>query len=300
MDFEDKIQILVIEDNKTVHYVINKLLNASTIWKFEIDTAMTMTALTKLKSEKYHIVLSDLELPDSYRSSTLRILKNELPDLPYIILTATDDDQLLLESIESGAENYLCKEYLQQGALLSRSLYNAIQHWEVKSQLKYIASHDELTGALNKRQFMKILSKTIERSNSLNETFCLAICDLDNFRDVNNNYGHIMGDKALKAFVAAIKGTIRDLDFMGRFGGDEFCIIFLNTEKNKCQQYLKKLSSLEIKIPLEGDKSKSILINGSYGGVQYIKGMSPEEIIIKADKALYEVKENGKGHSKVL
>ena len=301
MNIQEKITVLVIEDNKTVQHVIWKLLKASTIWEFTLDPVYNMTdALIKLHKGSYDIVLSDLELPDSTRNSTLKILKNEFVSLPFVILTATDDDELLLQSIEAGAQNYLCKDDLHQGALLSRSLYNAINHWKMKTQLKFMASYDELTSALNRRSFMIELKRTIDIAENLNKPFCLAICDLDNFRNINNSYGHIAGDNALKAFVSTIHKTIRNTDMMARFGGDEFCIIFHNTEQEKCQQYLNKLASIEIEIPYKNQPDEKITIRSSYGGTQFKKGMTPEELITLADKALYEVKENGKGFSRIL
>lgn len=297
----DRISVLVIEDNRTVQYIIAKLLGKSTMWKFEIDEALNMTtALTKLKENTYDVVLSDLELPDSNRQSTLKILKNSLSYLPFIILTSTDDDDLLLQSIEAGAQNYLCKDYIENGALLSRSLYNAIEHWKIMERLKYVASHDVLTGAINKGFFMEELEKSILNCLNGEPPFCVVLCDLDNFRNINNSYGHIMGDTALKTFVKTISQTIRNKDIFARFGGDEFCILFKNTDEIKCRKYLTKLSSLEIELPLEENDRGKITIKGSYGGVQYKKGMSAEQLLIKADSALYDVKENGKGFSKVI
>lgn len=291
----DNIKVLVIEDNKYVHEIIKSQLEKSPVWHFAMDFAMTMEeALQKKKTGDFDIVLSDLVLPDSTKISTLHILRQEFSSLPFIILTSDDDDNLLVQSIEIGARNYLSKDYLQLGSLLSRTLYNALEHWKMESELKYLANHDELTGAYNKRYFSKILSNQIRSSQIMESPFCLAICDLDNFRQINNNYGHVAGDKALKLFVETIEETIRNKDKIGRFGGDEFCILFPDTETDKCSLYLKKLAGLKIDIP------GGIQIHGSYGGVQYKEGMTSEELIIEADKALYQVKNEGKGFSKML
>lgn len=288
------IKVLLIEDSRIVQKAVTIQLESSSVWQFDLTAVDNMTSALKIKDEeKFDIILADLELPDSNRDSTFKILKNEFSREPFIILTATDDDKLLLKSLEAGARDYLCKDYLQKGALLSRTLYNAIQHWKMEQELKYIATHDDLTGAVNKKHFMKLLEEMIVETDMSDNTFCLVICDLDNFRLINNNYGHIVGDRALKLFVQTISSTIRRKDTVARFGGDEFCLLFPETSGEKLKKYLEKLTSLEIEIP---GKTK---ICGSYGGSQYRKGITAEELLIEADQALYQVKENGKGFSKI-
>lgn len=298
---DQKFKVLIIEDNLTVQKAIKIQLEKSSVWKFDLYAVDNMTDAIEVKNtQEFHIVLADLVLPDSDRKSTLNILRNEFTDIPFIILTATDDDKLLIQSLEAGAQNYLCKEYMQYGALLSRTLFNAIQRWKMESKLKYMASHDDLTGAMNKRFFMIELQDRIDQSNMTKESFCLAICDLDNFRNVNNSYGHVMGDRALKTFVQEIQSVIRNQDIIARFGGDEFCIIFPNTKKDRCEKFLKKLTSLVIEIPIENKPSESIFIKSSYGGSQYRKGMNAEQLLTSSDNILYEVKNTGKGFSKVV
>jgi len=301
LQVDQKFRVLIIEDNLTVQKAITIQLKNSSVWKFDLYAVDNMTdAIAVKKTQRFHIVLADLVLPDSDRNSTLNILRNEFIDLPFVILTATDDDQLLLQSLEAGAQNYLCKEYMQFGALLSRTLFNAIQHWKMESQLKYMASHDDLTGAMNKRFFMIELQDIIDQCELSDNTFSLAICDLDNFRNVNNTHGHVMGDRALKTFVQKVESVIRNKDTIARFGGDEFCILFPETQKDRCEKFLKKLTSLAIEIPIKNKPFESIIIKSSYGGAQYKKGMNAEQLLIDADNTLYQVKNNGKGFSKVI
>ncbi|MBB6480171.1 GGDEF domain-containing response regulator [Spirochaeta isovalerica] len=291
----DVIRVLILEDDRYIQEVVRAQLEKSKIWKFQMTFIEYMEEALKLKDTGlFDIFLADLELPDSTKDSTLRILKNEFRQIPFVILTGHDDDSLLLQSLEAGASDYLSKEYLSQGALLSRTLFNALEHWKILQELEYTATHDTLTGAVNKSHFMKILKGKIEMAAYDDKPFCLAMCDLDDFRNINNSYGHMTGDRALILFVETVMERIRTKDTMGRFGGDEFCLIFPDTEKEKCRRYLNKLTSLKIELP------GMIPVKGSYGGAQFHKGMSAEELIITADKALYQVKSEGKGFSRVL
>jgi len=289
------IRVLILEDNKFVQQVVQSQLENSRVWTFNLTFTERMEDAIRLRDTgHFDILLSDLELPDSTRDSTMKILKNEFKSIPFVILTADDDDNLLLQSLKAGARNYLCKDYLQQGALLSRTLFNALEHWKALAELEYTATHDNLTGAFNKKRFLEILGGRIEMVDFDHKPFCLAMCDLDDFRNINNNYGHIAGDQALILFVETLKERIRSKDTLGRFGGDEFCLLFPDTARERCAQYLNKLTGLKMELP------GLIPIKGSYGGAQYRKGMSAEELIIEADKALYQVKNEGKGFSRVL
>ncbi len=287
------IKVLLIEDNKTVQFAVRRLLSESSYWQFTIDTSVLLgKGLEMVKSGNYDVVLADLELPDSIMSETMASLKKQLTDIPFVILTAEDDDELLLQSVEAGAQDYLCKDHIMHGPLLSRSLYYAVQHWRLKNRLEYMASHDELTNVLNKRYFFMELEKRIKSTEDHRDGFCLSVCDLDNFRAINNNFGHMQGDKALVSFVDAIRGKIRDTDIVGRFGGDEFCILFDNTGKEECTEILAGLASIRIQEPKE--------ISGSFGGAEYRRGMTRKQLISLADEALYKVKKSGKGFSIIL
>lgn len=295
------IHVLLIEDNKSAQYVVKKLLSEATLWDFTVDSCLTMNeAMNLLDAKSFDVILSDLELPDSTKGETLTRLHKTVKNIPFVILTATDNDELLLQTIKAGAQDYVCKDHIMQGSLLSRSLYNAIQHWKIKDQLQHLASHDSLTNVMNKRFFMENLQKAIGMAERYGDNFCLAICDLDDFKNINNNHGHLQGDEALKEFSKTLSEAVRDSDVVARFGGDEFCILFNRITEEKCKELLLRLSSLEISIPDLENPDQKIRIHGSFGASIYKMGDSAEDILNKADEALYVVKKNGKGDIRIV
>jgi diguanylate cyclase (GGDEF)-like protein len=153
-----------------------------------------------------------------------------------------------------------------------------------------MANYDSLTGIANRANIMNQLAKTIEISNRSKMKFALFVCDLDNFKQINDEYGHIIGDKALKYAAQAVRRVLRNTDAVGRFGGDEFLII---------QQFVRDRGDVdtlidrifeELKIPFIVN-DKEIQIKLSIGVSMFPDNTTDFETLInQADSAMYEAK----------
>ena len=139
---------------------------------------------------------------------------------------------------------------------------------------------------LNRRAFMRELGTEIERSLRYRRRFVLALCDLDEFKQINDTDGHPAGDRALEAVAALLQGSIRASDFAFRIGGDEFALLLPETDAGEAQEVVER-----IVCALAGD---SVLADGlgiSFGlAVFPADGTRPEELIRRADQALYAAK----------
>jgi diguanylate cyclase (GGDEF)-like protein len=153
-------------------------------------------------------------------------------------------------------------------------------------QLRIQADRDSLTGLLNRRAFMRELSTEIERSQRYGRRFVLALGDLDHFKKINDTDGHPAGDRALEAVAALLEGTVRASDFAFRTGGDEFALLFPETDAAEAADAVGRIVAA-----LAGD---SVLADGlgiSFGLALFpIHGKTPEELIRRADQALYAAK----------
>jgi diguanylate cyclase (GGDEF)-like protein len=159
-------------------------------------------------------------------------------------------------------------------------------------KLQNLAITDSLTGVFNRRYFQEILSKEIAKALRNRTPLSIAIGDLDNFKTINDTYGHLEGDKALKMVVETIKNNIRSSDIVARFGGEEFIILFPGTDKEEACRITERVREA---IAGESEKIYREPLTISFGISTYPEdGTTQEELIKRADRALYEAKRLGK------
>lgn len=156
--------------------------------------------------------------------------------------------------------------------------------------LEAVATTDELTGVYNRRGFVEAFDRELDRTTrGLTKGGLLLMIDLDNFKVINDTYGHAAGDGALRLVAETLKGTIRRMDFAGRLGGDEFVILFSNADVmaavDRAQQLAMRLNSLNLRW-----KGEKIAIRASIGMRTYASGDSVDTVLHGADSSMYAVK----------
>ena len=165
----------------------------------------------------------------------------------------------------------------------------------VENQLVQLANHDPLTGLINRKAFFSEASKELERAVRYNTSFILGFMDLDNFKSVNDRYGHDAGDTVLRDISRIIQTELRVFDLVGRYGGDEFIFIFPQTKRDEAEQIMHRLID-KISTITEVSSNRPISISASVGLVtledhQHTDLMS---MIKLADERMYEVKRGRK------
>jgi len=161
-----------------------------------------------------------------------------------------------------------------------------------EKKLHTIAVTDPLTGLYNRTFFNEIFNSEIKRAKEENREFWLAILDIDHFKDINDTYGHQIGDNVLKEIANILKQTVRKKDLVFRIGGEEFAIIFLNVSENVVTKALNRINS-NIKNTKFNNIDKIITISG--GAAKLHKDDDKDSIFKRADKLLYEAKRSGRG-----
>lgn len=163
-----------------------------------------------------------------------------------------------------------------------------------QEELKYLASHDSLTGLFNRREFEEILDKSIANAERNNSSLALLLIDLDNFKITNDTFGHFHGDELLKQFSHRLVLLVRKGDLLSRVGGDEFTLIALNTKSPSSARHLSERILNELNTPYT-ISGKLITVTVSIGiSIFPGDGNSTEELLRKADLALYKAKNSGK------
>ena len=187
-----------------------------------------------------------------------------------------------------GRDTRTLAEWLASQAAVA--LDNARLHDIVQRQ----AITDDLTGLVNRRRFIEALDAEIERARGFGSPLTIVLADLDNFKQVNDEFGHHGGDVVLRAFADLIRSHVRDVDVSGRLGGEEFAILLPETDGAGAARVAERMrSSLnEVAIPLsEGAK---IHVASSFGVAELAPGQSGDDLLRAADAALYRAKDEGK------
>lgn len=156
--------------------------------------------------------------------------------------------------------------------------------------LEAIATTDELTGIVNRRGFVEAFDRELDRTTrGLTKGGLLLMIDLDNFKLINDTYGHAAGDAALRLVAETLKGTIRRMDLAGRLGGDEFVLLFSNADVmaavDRAQQLAMRLNSLSLRW-----KGEKIAVRASIGMRAYAAGDTVDGVLHGADSSMYAVK----------
>ena len=156
---------------------------------------------------------------------------------------------------------------------------------------KHIARTDNLTGLANRKHFFETAEQEIQRARRYGQPFSTAYIDIDNFKDVNDLYGHAAGDALLRRVGGIIMGNIRAVDFAARLGGDEFAIMLPQADAGSARTVLSKLQRLL----METMKKERWPVTFSLGVVSFLKAPETvDEMIQRADKLMYSVKAEGK------
>lgn len=205
---------------------------------------------------------------------------------------ATDDEMGSL----SQALNRMEAEIQESHQELER--YAATLETQVEErtrELKLLAITDSLTGIYTRRHFFALAEQSFSEAERLNHSFSIAIFDVDHFKTVNDRYGHAVGDRVLKQAVQIMKLHIRQMDILGRYGGEEFVIALPSAGIEESLQVTKRIAATLRETQFECDgQFFGITVSGGIAECNSTPNESLEDVLLKADKALYSAKERGR------
>lgn len=185
---------------------------------------------------------------------------------------------------------------LEAIALYSAAAIERRAYYQSSIDLRKISITDSLTGLLNRRYFEERLAEEMERSRRHRQPFSLIIMDIDNFKTLNDSFGHLFGDEILKTTTNVIRRCVRIIDIAARYGGEEFAIILPTTDKNDAGIIAERIrADIECEVCLVKDTGTTLNVTVSLGIASFPDDASAaEELINNADRALYRAKSQGK------
>ena len=203
---------------------------------------------------------------------------------------AIDRTTLLLYQPRGGfqKETRTLAEWLSSQAGIA--LENARLHERVQRQ----ATTDELTGLVNRRRFLEALETELERAELFETPLSLALADLDDFKRVNDAYGHLAGDDALRTFGGLLEAHLRKDDVAGRLGGEEFAVVLPETDLEEATMVADRMRGALSEASLALSGGVRISLTASFGIAELVPGQSAQQLVSRADAALYAAKAAGK------
>jgi len=248
------------------------------------------------------LVLLDIMMPGISGFEVCTRLKKDsrTRDIPIIFLTAKIEPEDIVKGFETGAVDYVLKPFnsIELLARVKTHLELKISRDMLKiknEQLRELAITDSMTGLYNHRYIIDSLSERIAEAKRYKQSLSVAMLDIDYFKKVNDNYGHLFGDFVLVRISTIIEESIRKTDIAGRYGGEEYLIIFTNTDKKSALNTLER-----IRKSIEKEKwDKRDLVVTISGGLSELKDEDYSKLIKKADDLLYKAKENGRNRNEI-
>ena len=290
-------KLLLIDDNPTAQEMLSRMVVRFADGPWELDWADTyVSGLKMLMTGKYAVCLLDYRLDDGKDGLALLKEARSLGNTtPVVFLTAETDPALDEAALQAGAMDFLVKSEFTP-RMLARSVRYARKLGDTLSQLRQLATHDQLTGLKNRREFERLLADEWQRCARFQRAFALVVCDIDHFKKVNDTYGHAAGDIVLRHVASLLGGQLRTVDHLARVGGEEFAIIMVETNRDEAVQTIQRLLVLLAESPCALPGVPEPLAVTLSAGI----AMMPDdadttgELFEAADKALYTAKRTGR------
>jgi len=286
-------KVLVVDDSMVFRKQMQNML--SNLFFEVITVAHGEEALGMLSvKQDISLVITDYNMPvmDGLEL-TLKIRETYSKDeLCIIALSGNEDDEVSALFLKHGANDYIKKPFSKEE--FSCRINNSIEALENIQKITHYANRDYLTGLYNRRYFYQAISEYLETIKESSEQCAVAMVDIDHFKNVNDTYGHDVGDKAIVALADILRSTTSPNDVVARFGGEEFCIVLKNINRYSTEEILERIRESVEKFSLRVDNETQINITISIGAVIHDNEEPLDESINAADMLLYKAKNEGR------
>lgn len=291
--------VLLLEDDDCDAKMVGVLLKRIGSPEFDVDWVQTVAeGVEHITKNTYDIALIDLNLPDATESEAVQIMKEASDTTPIIIMSGNEDEDLAVSLIEFGAQDYLVKGTFGTETL-GRAIRYAIERKSTEVSLREQATSDLLTGLANRGELMHQLGRAMAHADRSGNMMACLLVDLDDFKQVNDTYGHAVGDALLVEVANRLEETLRDCDTASRLGGDEFAVVLESIESEEdLVNWLERTREL-LTAPVSIE-NVSLRLSLSIGASLYPRdGAGIEHVLRSADLAMYEAKRLGKNQYKL-
>jgi diguanylate cyclase (GGDEF)-like protein len=298
-------RILMVEDSRVSLEVYAQRLERR---GYQVATAISVEeARTQLEGALPDLFLLDVFMPKVNGFEFVRELRADpkTARVPIILISALSDTQHIVQGLELGANDYVTKPIVmpiltaRMEALLRSS--ELVRRLEVQTELlSKLAAFDDLTGVYNRRSMFHHLEAELSRCRRYGRSIGILMTDIDHFKRVNDDHGHLVGDQALRWVAGTLQNELRSMDFLCRYGGEEFCAILPETNRSGVARAGERLRAAIERCSFEFDDLQ-LRLSVSIGGASWVAEEATEfpDLLARADAALLEAKRAGRNQVRI-
>ncbi len=296
----ERARVLVVDDEPDVRATLRAVLEAD---GYEVlEAASGDEALRELARERPRLVLLDVRMPNMDGFQVAEAIRR-WPGafVPVILLTGSDDPASRARGIAAGADEVLSKPVIPFELKLRVRAMLRIQQLTAELQtanrrLRQLVVTDELTGVRNRRGLRALMVREFHRAERYQGKLALLLFDLDRFKLVNDTHGHAVGDQVLRAVAQALQGALRQVDVVGRLGGEEFVVVAPETSLDEARLVAERLRAQVARVEVRAPSGERVRVTVSCGvaACDPVLPHDADELLAFADAALYRAKALGR------
>ncbi len=286
----EQFKVMVVDDDPQVLSILTKCLQSTNLQILTLEDSRNFWE--SLEAFTPDLLVLDINMPHVSGLELCQVIRNDTQwnSLPVLFVSAQGDQATILQVFGVGADDFISKPFSEE-AVLTRIL-NRLRRLNV---IRSLSEVDLLTGIANRRKFTADWERLLRLAARNNKYLCLAILDLDNFKQVNDRYGHEMGDQVLHDLGKLLQRSFRQDDLVARWGGEEFVISWYGVNKKEAAQRLEQVLHNFRNIEFTTIDGRNFGVTFSAGVVQYPEdGNNFPLLYHQADHLLYRAKQEGR------
>jgi len=289
------LRLLMVEDNPDDEALVLRAIRKGGFNVEHVRVDNSEDLIIALSKEDWDIVLSDYQMPEFNGLAALEVVKERQRDLPFIIVSGTIGEEVAVEAMRGGAQDYLMKDNLTRLVpAIRRELNDSDERQALRvaqQTLRHQAYHDVLTGLPNRWLLRDRLEQAIAYAKKNSHQLGVLFLDLDRFKNLNDSLGHLVGDHLLRAVSQRLNSKLGERDTLARLGGDDFVILIAEVENEEnLQEKAQRILDL-FEEPFELD-NKDVYVDSSIGIAHYpTNGDNVDALIKNAEAAMYFAKD---------